>query len=533
MKVKTAFIIIFLVGLLQAQSFDFVQSHAVDGLNISRLASSIDLDSENRAVVGRMISNNLNYNYSFGDFALEKIDVSGNVLWSDTLSGYVHLRGLLVDRNDDIYTYGDFRDSLDVTGLDFPLSTTAETHSWIAKFDTDGQLVWITDVNLSNIEIENVTAICEGQEGILISTTAGLGISEIHKMESGGALTTIITQEFVGSAMSMSVDPFGGLWVTGPTSMGPQSYNGYATDAPFSYNQYIVRYSSSGGAQWVNFVEDVTAENQQIVTDQNGFAYYGTGLRDDFMFGDIQSQGPDWVFDFAIARLDSNGNFLWLREVPLDDQLGDGSEGLGTFLDVGADNSVYFSGFTRSTIDWGNDVITEADAYNDILILNFSSDGQILWGKTAGGEYQDSGDAISVDPLGNLWVTGRCGETASFDSIEVSGAFTNAYVARLSMNPTSIDLSEPALLSQMTLEANYPNPFNPSTKINYSLSQPSQVDLRVYDVTGREVSLLVNAYIASGSHSIDFVPEDIPGGVYIYRLTTSSGVESRKMLLVK
>ena len=532
MKLKIAFIIIFLVGLLQAQTFDFVQSHAVGGLNTSRLASSIDLDSENRAVVGRMISNNLNYNYAFGDFVLEKLDVSGNVLWSDTLSGNVRLRGLLVDRNDDIYTYGDFRDSLDVTGLDYPLSNTAETHSWIAKFNSGGQLSWITNVHLSTLELQSVTSICEGQDGIWVSTTAGLGISEIHKMESGGALTTIISQENVGSAMSMSVDPFGGLWVTGPTSMGPQSYNGYAANAPFSYNQYIVRYANDGVALWVNFIEDVTAENQQIVTDQNGFAYYGTGLRDDFMFGDIPSQGPDWVFDFAITRLDSNGNFLWLREVPLDDQLGDGSEGLGTFLAVGADNSVYFSGFTRSTIDWGSGVLTEADVYNDILILNFASDGQILWGKTAGGEYQDSGDAISVDPLGNLWVTGRCGETASFDSIEVSGAFTNAYVARLSVNPTSQE-SVPSLLPQMKLEGNHPNPFNPTTQVNYSIGEGTVVDLRVYDVTGREVGILVSAYIGSGSHSVSFDSGNLPAGVYFYRLSTHIGVETRKMLLVK
>ncbi len=516
-----------------AQTFDLVQSHPVGGLNAPRLSSSIDLDSQNRPVIGRMISNKLNYTYPHGDFVIEKLNISGTLLWSDTLSGNVNLKGLLVDRHDDIYIFGNYRDSIAITGSVFPLFNDSETHSWIAKLDGEGQLIWMGSYNPSVSEIRDITAICEGQNGIWVAAHAGFGISKIFQMEPGGALEMVIEQEHVGSAMSMSVDARGGLWATGATSMGPQSFNGYEAEAPFSYNQYIVRYDQAGTAQWVNFIEDVTAENQQIVTDQQGYAYFGTGLRGDFMFGDILAQGPDWVYDFAITRLDSNGNFLWLREVPLDDQLGDGGEGFGTFLDVGADNSIYFAGFTRRSIDWGNGVLTEANAYNDVLILNFDSDGATRWGKTAGGDFHDSGDAIAVTSQGNVWVSGRFGESASFDSISVTGTFTNAYIARLSMNPTSIDIAEPTLLPGTTLEANFPNPFNPSTRISYSLSQASQVDLRVYDVTGREVSVLANAYQPSGSHSVNFSSADIPAGVYIYRLTTELGTQNRKMLVVK
>ncbi len=524
---------ILILGSSLAQNFDFVRSHPVDGLNAPRLSSSIDLDSQDRPVVGRMVSNKLNYTHPYGDFVIEKLDLSGTQLWSDTLSGNVNLKGLLVDRHDDIYAFGNYRDSIAITGSDFPLHNESETHSWIAKLDGEGQLIWMGSYNPNISEIKDISSICEGQNGIWVAAHAGFGVSKIFQMEPGGALNMVVEQEHVGSAMSMSVDPSGGLWVTGATSMGPQSFNGYSAEAPYSYNQYIARYNRSGEAQWVNFIEDVTAENQQIVTDQEGYAYFGTGLRGDFMFGDIQTQGPDWVYDFAITRLDSNGNFLWLREVPLDTLLGDGGEGFGAFLDVGVDNSIYFSGFIRHSIDWGNGVFTEANAYNDILLLNFDSDGEARWGKTAGGEHQDSGDALAVDSQGNLWVTGRCGESASFDSITVTGTFTNAYIARVTMNPTTINDSESELLPQMTLEANYPNPFNPTTRINYTLDQGSTVDLRVFDVTGREVSALTNTYQSPGSYSHIFSAANIPAGVYIYRLTTEMGAQSRKMLVLK
>ena len=347
------------------------------------------------------------------------------------------------------------------------------------------------------------------------------------------AYTWFFDHPDVGGIHSLSEDEFGGLWASGSSSMGPQSFNDYSAEAPFSYNQYIARHDDSDSAQEVNFIEDVTTEPNQILADREGFAYFGSPLHDDFVFGDIQSQGPDWAYDFALARLDSNGNFLWLREVPQDDQLGDTGTGTGSFLDVGPDNSVCFSGFSRHSIDWGNEAFTQGDAYYDVLLLSLVSDGQIMWGKTAGNEWLDSVDAVAVDSQGNVWLAGRYGESASFDSFTITGSFTNAYVARLYMNPTSINALTENIFPQMTLEANYPNPFNPSTQLNNSLNHGSQVDLRVYDVTGREVSLLTNAYQAPGNHSVSFSAQDLPAGVYIYRLTTERGVQSRKMLLVK
>lgn len=532
MKIKFAVYCTILLTSSLAQTFDLAQSYPVAGLNTSRLSSALDLDSQGRPVIGRMIENNLNYTDPYGDVVIEKLDESGGLLWSDTLAGGVHLDGLVVDRNDDIYVYGRFRDSLNVTGSDFPFSNDSETQSWIIKFDEGGQLVWMGNYSLAIPEIDHISSVCEGRDGLWVAAHVGFGESAIYKLDPGGAHEAHITQESVGAAMSMSEDPFGGLWVTGATSMGPQSFNGYEASAPFSYNQYIVRYDPSGTAQWVNFIEDVTAEHQVILTDHEGFAYFGTGLRDDFMFGDIQSQGPDWVFDFAITRLDSNGTFLWLQEIPADDQLGDGGEGLGTFLALGPDNSVTFTGFTRQNIDWGNGVITEANAYQDILLLNYSEDGEIQWAKTAGAEFWDSGDAVQVDPFGDVWLVGRHGETARFDSISLNGNHLNTFLARLTLETTKVDPFEVQTPPQIILYENYPNPFNPTTQISFDLPVASLVHLQVFEITGREVMTLTFGMMSAGHHIVNFSGEGLSTGVYIYQLTTSIGVQSKKMLLL-
>ncbi len=97
------------------------------------------------------------------------------------------------------------------------------------------------------------------------------------------------------------------------------------------------------------------------------------------------------------------------------------------------------------------------------------------------------------------------------------------------------------------LSQNYPNPFNPSTIIKYSIPQSSLVQLRVYDVLGREVSSLVSERKSKGEHAVEFNAKNIPSGVYFYQLQSSPSInlpndkasteanfmQTKKMILVK
>ena len=87
--------------------------------------------------------------------------------------------------------------------------------------------------------------------------------------------------------------------------------------------------------------------------------------------------------------------------------------------------------------------------------------------------------------------------------------------------------------AKYTLANNYPNPFNPETTIKYSLSEEANVSLRVYDLLGKEVAVLVNEWQSSGDHEAVFNAGDLPSGVYIYRLLSGTFEQTKKMLLVK
>jgi hypothetical protein len=80
---------------------------------------------------------------------------------------------------------------------------------------------------------------------------------------------------------------------------------------------------------------------------------------------------------------------------------------------------------------------------------------------------------------------------------------------------------------------NYPNPFNPSTKIKFELPLNSFVELSVYDAAGRKVAGLINAKMQAGVYETDWNAESLNSGVYFARLTAGGFVKTVKMMLLK
>ncbi len=98
---------------------------------------------------------------------------------------------------------------------------------------------------------------------------------------------------------------------------------------------------------------------------------------------------------------------------------------------------------------------------------------------------------------------------------------------------TSIAEPGPQRPGAFKLYENYPNPFNPTTNIQFSLPNASHVQITVYNTLGQQVATLMNRQISAGTHSVTFEASGLPSGVYIYRLKTGDFSQSRKMLLLK
>jgi hypothetical protein len=90
-----------------------------------------------------------------------------------------------------------------------------------------------------------------------------------------------------------------------------------------------------------------------------------------------------------------------------------------------------------------------------------------------------------------------------------------------------------SLPNNFSLSQNYPNPFNPSTKINYTLPKDSKVTIKVFDITGKEVAVLVDNDVKAGYHTVDFNSGSLSSGVYFYTINADGYNKTLKMILAK
>jgi hypothetical protein len=95
---------------------------------------------------------------------------------------------------------------------------------------------------------------------------------------------------------------------------------------------------------------------------------------------------------------------------------------------------------------------------------------------------------------------------------------------------TPVDPSRPFMLN---LNQNYPNPYNPNTKIQYSIAEKGIVTLKIYDILGKEIAVLVNSSKEAGSYELNFDASKLSSGTYIYVLRTGHNSVAKKMLLMK
>ena len=87
--------------------------------------------------------------------------------------------------------------------------------------------------------------------------------------------------------------------------------------------------------------------------------------------------------------------------------------------------------------------------------------------------------------------------------------------------------------NEYSLSQNYPNPFNPITHLEFGISELGFVSLKVYDVLGREIKILVNEIRPAGIYKIEFNGSNFASGVYFYRIEAGDFVQTKRMVLIK
>lgn len=118
-------------------------------------------------------------------------------------------------------------------------------------------------------------------------------------------------------------------------------------------------------------------------------------------------------------------------------------------------------------------------------------------------------------------------------AVALEGNEDDVYFAKGKITITNIEDKENLVPTQFELMQNYPNPFNPSTVIRYKLPISGNVSLKVFDVLGKEIAVLVNEHKAPGVYEVEFNGAGLSSGVYFYKITTGNFTAVKKLTLTK
>jgi uncharacterized delta-60 repeat protein len=488
------------------------------------------------------------------DIMLIKYDFDGNFIWSKTYNGTENNddigTGVCTDNSGNIYVVGSARN----TGKYYDLV--------LLKYNPEGNLIWsnifsgtdnyaedrglgIAVDEYDNIYITGFATGLDGKTDIVTQKYNPGGVRLWSKTEDGN-------EQLNSQGLGIAVDRMQNIYITGFTS----STLGGADIA-------LIKYNSAGVKDWIKI-------------------YNGSGNSEDKAFGIAVDQtdkviitgfATNATIDCITLKYDNSGNLIWFSS--FNGQSNGEDKAFGIAVDQ-YDN-IYIAGNSNNS----------ATGF-DYRTIKYSGDGQLLWTNTYNGTgsgpdkanaiglmYNTNGAVASVVVTGESWGTNNDYDFATVRYNPSNGSQIS--VSRYSMTPTTDDKAKDIAIednkiyitgySEMIIEngrvssysttqmlkyseyselnsdlnnpkkfslyQNFPNPFNPETNIRFDLNNSAFVTLTVYDILGKEVSVLINQNLEAGTHNITFSSNSLPSGTYFYKISAGEKTEIRKMVLIK
>ena len=373
----------------------------------------------------------------------------------------------------------------------------------------------------------------------------------------------------------------GGSWnqqgnkLVGTGAVG-NAQQGVAVSLSADGNTAIVggnRDNNFAGAVWV-FTRSNNLWSQQgsklVVTDAIGSARFGisvdlTADGNTAIIGghtDNANAGSVWIF--------TRSGITWTPQTKLNGSGAIGNARFGRSVSISSDGNTAIVGgyeddaakgavwvYTRSGSAWtqqGNKLVGTGAAGNASqgFSISLSADGNtaLVGGiddnafagatwvfKRSGGVWSQSGNKlIGSDAAGNANQGGAVAISPDGNTIIVGGIAdnTNKGAAWIFVpGTTSVQQTSNETPMSFLLEQNFPNPFNPSTKISWQSPVSSHQTLKIYDILGNEVATLMNEYRDAGTYEVNWNAANLPSGVYFYKLQSGNYVETMKMILIK
>jgi hypothetical protein len=299
------------------------------------------------------------------DIFIAKYDGAGNVIWAKRAGGtdYDLANSISNDANGNVYVAGNFRSTSMTLGTNILINAGSSFTKdiFIAKYDSSGIILWAKRM--------------------------------------GGA-----SDDY---GLSVSAASYGNIYLTGSFQSSTIAFDSTTLTNAGLYDIFIAKYDSTGNALWAKNDGGTDYDYAYgVAADAWGNAYVTGKFKSSSIIFDSTTVTNAGGFDIFIAKYNSFGNILWARSV------GGAMDDCGRSVSTDAEGNLYVVGyFLSSSITFGSITLTNAGG-NDIFIVKYDGNGNVLWAKSAGGTDYDYAQSVSTDGNGNVYVTGSFGSSS-------------------------------------------------------------------------------------------------------------------------
>lgn len=416
-----------------------------------------------------------------GAYVLTKISKDGNIIWMKTFSGTQYwpensLMGLVITESNCPVVSG----TLGYVGTKEDIVTI--------KYGTNGDTIWTARYNSLNNNTDRASSLAIDKSGNLLITGSRYNNSPnlnpsflTLKYDSSGVLKwarTFGNSDSVNALVDGAFDNKGNEYVLGYLNL---------------YAYCTIKYNANGDLIWSKIYSSTNISQPRSVSVDNSNNIIVTG-------NDYSSTQRF----LSTIKYDSLGNQLWINNL---------SQISPNFTDLNNRNSMKIDNANNIYLT-GSYYIISSGSQKGIFTAKINSNGILDWYKTYFGNVKldYGGYDIFVDKYKNVYSVGT-----TQDSLNGFGIVTIKY-----SQPTNISQISNGAPDRFYLFQNYPNPFNPVTKIKYEIQKNSVVQLKVYDMLGKEVQTLVKEAQNAGTYETSFNGQNLASGIYIYELKVLS-----------
>lgn len=439
-----------------------------------------------------VISEGMSYGNSW-DLWLHKFDANGNILFSVRYGEPAFNESIgdaIFDNSGNI-----------IVAVSGRTNTDPLYNIYLIKFNTSGTPVLMAAYVSHGGNAYTQKLLSDASGNIFVAASVN------YPQQSGltGVLILKYTPQLQYSGSYSLFGPYGTQTYLGDAELMLGSDLVFCSSYPESYGErdlVVIKLNNFLTPVWINHHNIVNGQDElpaDMIFDANNNIHI-TG----------NAKANSFTPDVITVKLNIDGNMLWSKVY-------DRSGHYDIAENIALDNSgnVYCSGISSGT------------QYNmDAMVIKYDASGNQQF------VYNYNGLAFDTDKFSFLTVT-PSGMITATGSTTRNGTGVDFLTVRLTGNLTGISAVSNELPEGFSLQQNYPNPFNPSTKIKFSIANATFVKMAVYDVTGKEVEILVNENLSAGTFEVDFNASGLTSGVYFCKITAGEFTDVKKMMLTK